>query len=87
MWAGIFSTATAIANFVIKIILVLMSGVYWVIAWFASNDLYNGKFAAMDDSMRGLVSNVLGWAVACVIGNVSLLAINNFIEVVFKEDS
>jgi hypothetical protein len=68
------------------ITLILMSGVYWVIAWFALNDLYNNQFAGMSDSIRGIVSNVIGWTVACAIGNIPLLAISNFIGVLFKED-
>ena len=64
-----------------------MTSVYWVLAWFILNDLYNHYFQEMNESPRGMVSNIIGWGIACVIGNAALLSIANFIDMIFRPET
>jgi hypothetical protein len=68
------------------ITVVIMSVIYWLVAWVSLNDLYNHKLAATSETMRGILANVVGWALGCVVGNISLLAVSNFIEVLFRPE-
>ena len=66
--------------------LVLMAAIYGALAWFIQNDLYNNRLISLDESQRGMVSNIIGWGISCVIGNAALLSIANFVDVIFRSD-
>ena len=69
------------------VVWIVMASTYWVIAWFILNDLYNTKFTELADSTRGVVSNIIGWGIAGVIGNTILLPVVNFIDMLFMPES
>lgn len=66
---------------------VIMTFIYRIIAWLILNDLYNNSFQELDESTRGIVSNVIGWSIACIIGNAALLTIASFIDITFRLDT
>ncbi|MCL2442699.1 MAG: hypothetical protein FWD13_04455 [Treponema sp.] len=66
---------------------ILMAGIYWTIAWFILNDLYNHHFSELSESTRGVVANIIGWGISCVIGNTALLSIANFIDMLFQPET
>jgi hypothetical protein len=65
----------------------VMAFVYRIIAWYSLNDLYNNGLQGLDESARGMVSNIIGWGIACVIGNAALLTISSFIDIIFRPDT
>jgi hypothetical protein len=69
---------------VFAVVWIVMASIYWTVAWFSLNDLYNTKLTGLAESSRGTVSNIIGWGLAGVIGNTALLPIANFIDMIFK---
>jgi hypothetical protein len=67
------------------IVVILFSSIIWVIGWFSLNEFYNNILQIETDYIRGILSNIIGWGIACVIGNVLLLPIFNFISYIFKD--
>ena len=66
---------------------IIMASIYWVIAWFILNDLYNHYFQDMSESSRGMVSNIIGWGIAGIIGNAALISIANFVDMLFRAEA